>query len=377
MEMRRYVRHTPLWWITGLALALLAAGLILLGLRTRQQQQQLEPLPLGDQVCLEDYNYIDVQYMTDWVYKVTLGDGGRKTFYIAWDTSDYGYLVSLSDEQYAEFADIVAYTYSDDSDVPDAAQGDGGQATLTAYLPLTAVTAPTPRRLTGVICETPEAYIDDIAAAVGMTAEDFVYTYGDYYIDSELTPDTGSSFWSFIASFLGLAAFVLLVSAASCTAQLNSTLKQLKKGKLLERAESEFHYLEGDRRSDALVSTAFLYGRRQNIVLPLADVLWVYRHDLKLLWAKRTVVELLTYDGRSITLRLERGGSRRMADAIVQAVAARNPEALVGLNRENQRLYSQQVPHAKRKRVWATAAGIGGGVLGYAIARVLLRLLLS
>ena len=150
-----------------------------------------------------------------------------------------------------------------------------------------------------------------------------------------------------------------------------------KKGKLLERAESEFHYLEGDRRSDALVSTAFLYGRRQNIVLPLADVLWVYRHDLKLLWAKSTVVELLTYDGRSITLRLERGGSRRTADASVQAVSARNPEALVGLNRENQRLYSQQVPHAKRKRVWATAAGIGGGVLGYVIARVLIRLLLS
>ena len=170
---------------------------------------------------------------------------------------------------------------------------------------------------------------------------------------------------------------MLLASAALYTAQLNSTLKQLKKGKLLERAESEFHYLEGDRRSDALVSTAFLYGRRQNIVLPLADVLWVYRHDLKLLWAKRTVVELLTYDGRSITLRLERGGSRRMADAIVQSVSARNPEALVGLNRENQRLYSQQVPHAKRKRVWATAAGIGGGVLGYAIARVLIRLLLS
>ena len=89
------------------------------------------------------------------------------------------------------------------------------------------------------------------------------------------------------------------------------------------------------------------------------------------------MVELLTYDGRSITLQLKRGGSRRTADAIVQAVSARNPEALVGLNRENQRLYSQQVPHAKRKRVWATVAGIGGGVLGYAIARVLIRLLLS
>ncbi len=69
------------------------------------------------------------------------------------------------------------------------------------------------------------------------------------------------------------------------TAQLNSTLKQLKKGKAGTGGAS-FTIWEGDRRSDALVSTAFLYGRRQNIVLPLADVLWVYRHDLKLLWAK-------------------------------------------------------------------------------------------
>ena len=348
-----------------------------LGLLAQRDSAAAEAVPIGDEIYLGDYNYIDVQYMTTWAYRVTLGDGRKLVFYLAEDTEGYGYLVQLSDSEYARFADIVDYTYADDSGDGAVPDDTATPSELAVYIPLTETTAPAPVRLVGVICETPEAYIDDIAAAVGMTAEDFVYTYGDYYIDSELTPDTGSSFWSLIASFLGLAAFVLLASAALYTAQLNSTLKQLKKGKLLERAESEFHYLEGDRRSDALVSTAFLYGRRQNIVLPLADVLWVYRHDLKLLWAKRTVVELLTYDGRSITLRLERGGSRRMADAIVQAVSARNPEALVGLNRENQRLYSQQVPHAKRKRVWATAAGIGGGVLGYAIARVLLRLLLS
>lgn len=377
MEMRRYVRHSPAWWIVGGILALLTAGCIVLGLLAQRDSAAAEAVPIGDEIYLGDYNYIDVQYMTTWAYRVTLGDGRKLVFYLAEDTEGYGYLVQLSDAEYARYADIVDYTYTDDSGDGAVPDDTAAPSELAVYIPLTETTAPAPVRLVGVICETPEAYIDDIAAAVGMTAEDFVYTYGDYYIDSELTPDTGSSFWSLIASFLGLAAFVLLASAALYTAQLNITLKQLKKGKLLERAESEFHYLEGDRRSDALVSTAFLYGRRQNIVLPLADVLWVYRHDLKLLWAKRTVVELLTYDGRSITLRLERGGSRRMADAIVQAVAARNPEALVGLNRENQRLYSQQVPHAKRKRVWATAAGIGGGVLGYAIARVLIRLLLS
>ena len=37
---------------------------------------------------------------------------------------------------------------------------------LAVYIPLTETTAPAPVRLVGVICETPEAYIDDIAAAV-------------------------------------------------------------------------------------------------------------------------------------------------------------------------------------------------------------------
>lgn len=260
MEMRRYVRHSPAWWIVGGILALLTAGCIVLGLLAQRDSAAAEAVPIGDEIYLGDYNYIDVQYMTTWAYRVTLGDGRKLVFYLAEDTEGYGYLVQLNDAEYARYADIVDYTYADDSGDGAVPDDTAAPSELAVYIPLTETTAPAPVRLVGVICETPEAYIDDIAAAVGMTAEDFVYTYGDYYIDSELTPDTGSSFWSLIASFLGLAAFVLLVSAASYTAQLNSTLKHLKKGKLLERAESEFHYLEGDRRSDALVSTAFLYG---------------------------------------------------------------------------------------------------------------------
>ena len=78
---------------------------------------------------------------------------------------------------------------------------------------------------------------------------------------------------------------------------------------------------------------------------------------------------------RSIALRLGKSGSRRMADAVVQAIAQRNPEVLVGLNRENQRLYSQQVPHAKQKQLWTVAGSCGGAVLGVLLARYLLRLL--
>ena len=144
-------------------------------------------------------------------------------------------------------------------------------------------------------------------------------------------------------------AVIFLTAAIAYSSQFHKELNRLKKAGLLERAESEFHYLQGDPHSDALVSTAFVYGRHQNLMLPLADVLWVYRHEMKLLWFRRVVVQLMTYDGRSYTLRLSHGASRRTADAIVQAVASRNPEALVGLTRENHRLYDRQVPRVKQQ----------------------------
>ena len=80
-----------------------------------------EAVPIGDDIYLGDYNYIDVQYMTTWAYRVTLGDGRKLVFYLAEDTEGYGYLVQLNDAEYARFADIVDYTYTDDSGVTQSA----------------------------------------------------------------------------------------------------------------------------------------------------------------------------------------------------------------------------------------------------------------
>ena len=43
MEMRRYVRHSPAWWIVGGILALLTAGCIVLGLLA-QRDSALPPV---------------------------------------------------------------------------------------------------------------------------------------------------------------------------------------------------------------------------------------------------------------------------------------------------------------------------------------------
>lgn len=90
MEMRRYVRHSPAWWIVGSILALLTAGCIVLGLLAQRDSAAAEAVPIGDDIYLGDYNYIDVQYMTTWAYRVTLGDGRKLVFYLAEDTEGYG-----------------------------------------------------------------------------------------------------------------------------------------------------------------------------------------------------------------------------------------------------------------------------------------------
>ena len=58
MEMRRYVRHSPAWWIVGGILALLTAGCIVLGLLAQRDSAAAEAVPIGDEIYLGDYNYI-------------------------------------------------------------------------------------------------------------------------------------------------------------------------------------------------------------------------------------------------------------------------------------------------------------------------------
>ena len=389
MEMRRYIKHSAAWWIVTVVLLVITAGCVVMGILLQKSRSTVEAAPLAvDDVYLEDYSYLDVYYMSEWVYKVTLGSGEREVFYIAWDADDYGYLVRLSDEQYAQFADIVDYTLSEDSNFQDVTgQTAPSPAPLSADIPAADLPAddttpadtpqaarPDPVRLTGIICAMPEDYLADIAANYDMTSEEFIDYYGAYYIDGTMTPeDLDNNFFYFALLAFFLAA-TFLITAIAYSSQLSKELKRLKKAGLLERAESEFHYLKGDPRADALVSTAFIYGRHQNIVLPLTDVLWVYRHDIKVLFSKSVVVQLMAYDGRAYALRMSRGASRRTADAIVQAVAARNPEALVGLTRENHRLYDQQVPRTKQQYIrvgliWAVWIAVS------VIANIVLRII--
>lgn len=142
MEMRRYVRHSPAWWIVGGILALLTAGCIVLGLLAQRDSAAAEAVPIGDEIYLGDYNYIDVQYMTTWAYRVTLGDGRKLVFYLAEDTEGYGYLVQLNDAEYARYADIVDYTYADDSGDGAVPDDTAAPSELAVYIPLTETTAP-------------------------------------------------------------------------------------------------------------------------------------------------------------------------------------------------------------------------------------------
>ena len=163
MEMRRYVRHSAAWWIVAIVLLAVTAGNAVMGAALQKSRETMEPVPLTEgKVYLDDFHYIDVQYLSEWIYKVTHSDTEKEVFYMAWDTEGYGYLVRLDDEQYAQFAAIVEYTYADDSDLLDTTgQSEEALSQLSAHLsagnpaaetPEAAPAAkPAPIRLSGII----------------------------------------------------------------------------------------------------------------------------------------------------------------------------------------------------------------------------------
>ena len=228
-----------------------------------------------------------------------------------------------------------------------------------------------PVRLAGVLCTVPKAYLPDLAEVDGSTVEEYVDYYGDYYIDAAMTPaDLNNGFRTGAVSAFAVGVILLLQSAVF-SVQFRKELRRLEERGLLERAEYAFQNARGDLYGNVRLSDTFIYGRHAALARPLTDVLWVYRHEMKLLFFRSLVVQLMTYDGRVYGLKLSRGSSRRTADAIVQAVAARNSGVLVGRTRENGLRYDRQVPRIRQQRVrrivlwavWLAAAAAAFAVL--------------
>lgn len=389
MSMKRYVKQSRGYWIAALVLILFTAACSIPAILARKQLPDMTPQDIfaGD-VYLGSYYTVDVQYMTSWIYRINYDDGSSDVFYLAGDRDNYGFVLSMSEEQLQKYQQIVSYTASDDCDLltpqdspadsgDDDPSSDGGTtaAPLAAALPLTTA-KPAAVPFAGIACTLPEEAMQVLAEYMDMSEADFTACYGDYYLDGKLTPADLQTDWLYALLVPIVYVLILVACAVVYDVQFGKQRKRLESTRLWDRAVSEFDHMDTDYRSAVTVSTAFLYARRRNIVLPLADVAWVYQQQRKLLWARRIALIMLTHDARCYQVVLDKHASRRYADAVISAISNRNPDVLVGLTRENKDIYRQEVPHAKMVVVRPWLALLLGWAI-YFLTQLVLRLLLT
>lgn len=375
MSMKRYVKQSRGWWIAALVLFLLLAACAIPVVHIHRARQDVTPQGLYDaDVYLGDYYTVDVQYMTSWVYRVDYSDGTSDVFYLMADPDNLGSVISMSDEQYEDFKAIVEYTASEDCDLLLPQEPAEGETELLAAMIPLAVEKPRPIAFAGVACSLPEKILSSLAQYMEMSEDEFVSYYGDYYLDGKRLPSDAMADILYIFPAYGVYLLIIGGCAISYDAVYRKMRKRLQAQHLWERAVSEFSYLKADPRGKVAISNAFLYVRRRNIVLPLADVAWVYQIQQKLPGAKRIVVVLMTHDAKNYQVVLGKRASHRYADAIISAISHRNPDVLVGLTRENRDIYHQEVPKARMAvaRPWLAFVA---ALVGYFVIRLILNLL--
>lgn len=124
-----------------------------------------EPEPMSALSEEGSYCSIEVQGMSTWVMEVS-GDESY-CFYKALDTDGGSHMVSLSDERYEDFADIVEYTYSAKKWV-----------------------VPEPKELTGVVRTFSQESIRSLAKCLYMDQAEYVELYGATFLDTNNDANT-------------------------------------------------------------------------------------------------------------------------------------------------------------------------------------------
>ena len=163
-----------------------------------------DPEPISINAERGDYCYIDVQLLSNWVLKVSDDAGNETYYYLATDTSNCHYIVTMFESQFSEFSDIVGFT-------------EGGNST----------TMPDARRTDGIVKLLAQEEAESFAEALGLTVEEFKDLFGMKFVDLTEDPDTlfvGAFIW-----VLGLSILMLCFKGIAALDELSERRKEQKR----------------------------------------------------------------------------------------------------------------------------------------------------
>ena len=305
--------------------AAMVVGIVYEGQRTLP-----DPVAYSADINSGTYTYLDVQLLSEWVYKVT-GDESH-TYYEAMDPDQNWFVVDLPDSTYSELVPFVdAYNYLFYEDMPYAEM-------------------PEAVRIYGMSRSLDYETTYDLASAYDATSTEYTDYFGSCYFDEGTKPENTAQV-VFIAGavVLGILLLIMLIQRAAASASYKKSDERLYTLGLKDNAEFEFTSISNQRfdKAKLILSEHFLYSSSARAVIPYTDILWLYqrvqRHN------GVPVTRLLVaglYDGKSLNV-ASRGVTDELLNAVFNAAKVQNPDMLIGYSTDYAQQYRTRVKEYK------------------------------
>ena len=126
-----------------------------------------QPEPFTPDAKRGDYCYLDVQYLSDWLLKIS-GDEEYNCFYLAIGTDETMCIVSMHDGIHENFEDIAEYSNSDSA---------------------TPGTMPQPYRAAGILKQMTSEDMESLIDVLDTTEEQYTALFGNNYLDLRENPN--------------------------------------------------------------------------------------------------------------------------------------------------------------------------------------------
>lgn len=267
-----------------------------------------------DEIKTGDYVYLDVDGVSDCIcyYGSNEYDSDSIKYYDAITVTESGGVhncVILSDAQFKKLSLQNEYMYSED---------------YPANKPETV-------RLYGTVKKAVDGVVDYFKDFYGLTEEEYHYYFGDYMFNATITPGDSKMGLLIFGSIISLLSFVaLIIIAANAKKTAKTCLANLTEAELM-KAQEEYAAIGNARGVN--ITENFLLCISDGIILKLEDIKWVYKHVFSYgLLIKICSIKINTEFLKNLSVQTTT--SDELLNSLVESVAKKNPEVIVGYSKE-------------------------------------------
>jgi len=297
-------------------------ALMLAGIVYDNQKPLPEPVRYSSEIDSGTYVYLDIQLLSEWIYKVT-GDSSH-TYYEVMDPDQNWFVIDLPNGTYSELEPFVdAYNYLFYEDMPYAEIPDSV-------------------RVYGMARSLDSQTTYDLASAYDVTTTEYTDYFGSCYFDEGSVPDSTAKIIFVSGScFFGLMLMAMLIQHAAAGSSYKKSDDRLYALGLKDNAEFEFTGVGNQRfeKPKLVLSEHFLYSGAARAVYSYTDILWLYQRVQRHYGVpvSRQLIAGL-YNGKSVAV-ASRGVTDELLYTVSATAKAQNPEMLIGYSPDFARRY--------------------------------------